>query len=61
MLGPQGADMLPEALLKQCWAEAAAHGWMVHLHLAQGDREINQMIKRCASLDVEEWGGGGGG
>ena len=33
-----------------CWAEAEAHGWMIHLHLAQGDREINQMIKRCARL-----------
>ena len=48
MLGPQGTDMLPEGLLKRCWAEAEAHGWMIHLHLAQGDREINQMIKRCA-------------
>ncbi len=48
MLGPQGTDMLPEGLIKQCWAAAKAHGWMIHLHLAQGDREINQMIKRCA-------------
>ena len=48
MLGPQGTDMLPEGLLKQCWAEAQEHGWRIHLHLAQGDREINQMVKRCA-------------
>jgi 5-methylthioadenosine/S-adenosylhomocysteine deaminase len=46
MLGPQGADMLTQEQLLQVKRIADREGWMIHLHLAQGDREIDQMIKR---------------
>lgn len=46
MLGPQGADMIGLDQLMECKKRAAERGLMVHLHTAQGDREINQMLKR---------------
>ena len=46
MLGPQGADMLTKEQLLQVKRIADREGWMIHLHLAQGDREIDQMLKR---------------
>ena len=46
MLGPQGADMLSAEQLLQIKEIAAQEGVMIHLHLAQGDREIEQMVKR---------------
>jgi 5-methylthioadenosine/S-adenosylhomocysteine deaminase len=46
MLGPQGADMLTHEQLRQVKRIADREGWMIHLHLAQGDREIDQMLKR---------------
>jgi 5-methylthioadenosine/S-adenosylhomocysteine deaminase len=46
MLGPQGADMLTQEQLLQVKRIASREGWMIHLHLAQGDREIDQMLKR---------------
>jgi 5-methylthioadenosine/S-adenosylhomocysteine deaminase len=46
MLGPQGADMLTQEQLLQVKRIAGREGWMIHLHLAQGDREIDQMLKR---------------
>ena len=46
MLGPQGADMLSKEQLLQVKRIADREGWMIHLHLAQGDREIDQMLKR---------------
>lgn len=46
MLGPQGADMLSSEQLLQVKVIAKQNDWMIHLHLAQGDREIDQMEKR---------------
>ncbi len=46
MLGPQGADMLSRDQLLQVKREADRAGLMIHMHVAQGDREIDQMLKR---------------
>jgi 5-methylthioadenosine/S-adenosylhomocysteine deaminase len=46
MFGPQGADMLTRSQLMQVKQLAAAEGLMIHMHVAQGDREIDQMLKR---------------
>ncbi len=46
MLGPQGADMISRDQLLQVKRLADQQGLMIHLHLAQGDREIDQMAKR---------------
>ncbi|MCB0014037.1 MAG: amidohydrolase family protein [Anaerolineales bacterium] len=46
MLGPQGADMLDQDQLLLVKQKAEERDLMIHLHLAQGDREIDQMVKR---------------
>lgn len=46
MLGPQGPDMISKAQLLQVKEIAQREGLMIHLHTAQGDREIDQMLKR---------------
>lgn len=46
MYGPQGADMLTLAQLQHVKRLAASEGLMLHMHVAQGDREIDQMLKR---------------
>jgi len=46
MLGPQAPDMLPKDQLLQVKRLADRDGLMIHMHVAQGDREINQMVKR---------------
>lgn len=46
MFGPQGADMLTLDQLLHVKRLAAAEGLMLHMHVAQGDREIDQMLKR---------------
>lgn len=46
MFGPQGADMLTYSHLKHIKQLATAEGLMLHMHVAQGDREIDQMLKR---------------
>ena len=46
MLGPQAPDMLPRDQLLQVKRIACREGWMIHMHVAQGDREIEQMLKR---------------
>ncbi len=46
MFGPQGADMLSLDQLLHVKRLAAAEGLMLHMHVAQGDREIDQMLKR---------------
>ncbi len=46
MLGPQAPDMMPREQLMQVKRVAEREGWMIHMHVAQGDREIEQMIKR---------------
>jgi 5-methylthioadenosine/S-adenosylhomocysteine deaminase len=46
MLGPQAPDMLPRQQLLQVKREAESLGLMLHMHVAQGDREIEQIEKR---------------
>ena len=46
MLGPQGADMIGRDQLLEIKRLAERRDLMVHLHLAQGDREIEQIVKR---------------
>jgi 5-methylthioadenosine/S-adenosylhomocysteine deaminase len=46
MLGPQGADMLDLELLLAAQRSAEKRGLMLHVHVAQGDREIHQMLRR---------------
>lgn len=46
MLGPQGPDMLSRDQLIQVRRIAQREGLMIHMHVAQGDREIDQMLKR---------------
>ncbi len=46
MLGPQGPDMIAREQLLQVKEIAQRHGLMIHLHTAQGDREIEQMLSR---------------
>jgi 5-methylthioadenosine/S-adenosylhomocysteine deaminase len=46
MLGPQASDMMPREQLCQVKRIADREGWMIHMHVAQGDREIEQMLKR---------------
>ena len=46
MLGPQGPDMISREQLLEVKNMAQKMGLMIHMHTAQGDREINQMLKR---------------
>jgi 5-methylthioadenosine/S-adenosylhomocysteine deaminase len=46
MLGPQAPDMLARDQLLQVKRLAHREGLMIHMHIAQGDREIDQMLKR---------------
>jgi 5-methylthioadenosine/S-adenosylhomocysteine deaminase len=46
MLGPRAPDMLPRAQLRQIKRIAQRQGLMIHVHVAQGDREIDQMLQR---------------
>lgn len=46
MLGPQGPDMLSREQLLEVARIASERDLMLHVHVAQGDREIDQMLKR---------------
>jgi 5-methylthioadenosine/S-adenosylhomocysteine deaminase len=46
MLGPQGPDMLERDQLMMVKRLAVREGLMIHMHVAQGDREIDQMLQR---------------
>jgi 5-methylthioadenosine/S-adenosylhomocysteine deaminase len=46
MYGPQAPDMLTRSQLLHVKRLAAADGLRIHMHVAQGDREIDQMLKR---------------
>lgn len=46
MLGVHGPDMMPREMLLAAKDLAAQTGLMLHVHVAQGDREIEQMLKR---------------
>ncbi|MBT3313337.1 MAG: amidohydrolase family protein [Anaerolineae bacterium] len=53
MWGPQGPDMLSEDHLIQIKKLAEREGLMIHMHVAQGDREMNQMLKRYGARTPE--------
>ena len=44
MYGPQGADMFTLEQLRHVKRLAVSEGLMLHMHVAQGDREIDQML-----------------
>ena len=46
MLGPQAPDMLSREQLLEVKRIADREGFMIHMHVAQGDREIDQMLTR---------------
>ena len=46
MLGPHAPDMMLRDDLLAIKRAAEREGWMLHMHVAQGDREIDQMLKR---------------
>ena len=46
MLGPQAPDMLSREQLLKVKSIAQRQGLMIHMHVAQGDREIDQMLQR---------------
>lgn len=46
MFGPQGADMISKELLLEIKAAADKRETGIHMHVSQGDREIDQMLKR---------------
>ncbi|MCJ7624221.1 MAG: amidohydrolase family protein, partial [Anaerolineaceae bacterium] len=52
MLGVQAADMLPVEMLKEAKEVAARSGWMLHVHVAQGDRETEQILKRYGKRPI---------
>ncbi|SFH91807.1 5-methylthioadenosine/S-adenosylhomocysteine deaminase [Tindallia magadiensis] len=52
-LGPQGADMVSKELLLEMRKLAKTYGVKVHIHVAQGERETDQMIKRYGMRTVE--------
>ncbi len=52
MLGPQGPDMVSAQLLQQVFELAEQYDTMVHMHVAQGDREIDQMLKRYGKRSI---------
>lgn len=52
MLGPQGADMCSRELLLEVKAAAERLNTGIHMHVSQGDREIDQMEKRYGKRTI---------
>ncbi|GGK35111.1 N-ethylammeline chlorohydrolase [Caldalkalibacillus thermarum] len=46
LFGPQGPDMMSTELLLEVKRWAEKYDTKIHMHVAQGDREIDQMVKR---------------
>ena len=53
MLGPQGPDMIGRDQLLEIAAIAGERDLMLHVHVAQGDREMDQMVKRYGQRTPE--------
>ena len=53
LMGPQGPDMVPHELLLEIKDFAEKNDTMIHMHVAQGDREINQMVKRFGKRSIQ--------
>jgi 5-methylthioadenosine/S-adenosylhomocysteine deaminase len=52
MLGVHAPDMMPAEMLREAKKIAQREGWMLHTHLAQGDRETEQILKRYGKRPV---------
>lgn len=52
MLGPQAPDMVPVDQLMRVKALAEKANLMIHMHVAQGDRETNQVVKRYGKRSI---------
>lgn len=52
MLGPQGPDMMSEGLLLEIKKLAEKYRTKIHMHVAQGDREINQVQMRYGMRSI---------
>lgn len=52
MLGPQGADMCSRELLLEIREAAERLDTGIHMHVSQGDREIDQMEKRYGKRSI---------
>ena len=53
LMGPQGPDMVSSELLGEIRNFAQKNDTMIHMHVAQGDREINQMLKRYGKRSIQ--------
>ncbi len=53
LFGPQGPDMLSKELLLEVKELANKYNTKIHMHVAQGDREINQMEKRYGKRSIQ--------
>lgn len=52
LLGPQAPDMLSKELLLEIKSLAKKYDTMIYLHVAQGERELNQMQKRYGQRSI---------
>jgi 5-methylthioadenosine/S-adenosylhomocysteine deaminase len=52
ILGPHGPDLLSVEMLKEIKALADKYDTKLHMHVAQGDREIDQMVKRYGKRSI---------
>ena len=52
MFGPQGPDMVSKELLLEIKELATKYDTQIHMHVAQGDREIDQMTKRYGQRSI---------
>ncbi|WP_035178120.1 amidohydrolase family protein [Alkalihalobacterium bogoriense] len=52
MFGPHGPDMMSLELMKEMKALAEKYDTKLHMHVAQGDREIDQMLKRYGKRSI---------
>ncbi len=52
MFGPHGPDMMSKELLLEIREIAKNYDTKLHMHLAQGDREINQMVLRYGKRSI---------
>lgn len=53
ILGPQGPDMASKELLLEIKELAEKYDTKIHMHVAQGDREINQMVKKYGKRTIQ--------
>ena len=53
LMGPQAPDMVRVELLREIRDFAQKNDTMIHMHVAQGDREINQMLLRYGKRTIQ--------